>query len=138
MKFGKIKGPVTAKGHEEWIELESVQMAIHGSQGGKVPSTSEVAATKNQDSSSTDLYRAALSGEGVTVLIDFVKSGDPPEVYLSVELTNTLISSYNLSGSGGGHDRPMESFSLNYSQIKYGHHTATAPLTGTPPMHHLY
>ena len=42
------------------------------------------------------------------------------EKYLTITLDNTLISSYNISGHGGGdHTAPMESFSLNYTKIEY-------------------
>ena len=39
---------------------------------------------------------------------------------LSVELENTLISSYSVSGSSAhANDRPMESLALNFTKITY-------------------
>jgi type VI protein secretion system component Hcp len=53
------------------------------------------------------------------VTIEFVgKDGCTP--YLSLELTDTLISSYSVSGHGGTPiGGPVESLSLNYSWLTY-------------------
>ena len=128
MQFPGIEGPVTAKGYKGWIELESCQLGTNrnvknptvsgGNREASVPSVSEVVVTKVQDSASGGLFRAALIGTGKKVNIDFVKGKEAP--YLSLEMENTLISSYNVSGHGGsGNDRPMESLSLNSTKISY-------------------
>ena len=39
---------------------------------------------------------------------------------LSIELENTLISSYSVSGTGGdAAERPMESLALNFTKVEY-------------------
>jgi type VI secretion system secreted protein Hcp len=143
MKYGDIKGDVTAKGHEGWINLQSCQLGANsatGSRGSGALNVSEIFVTKDADCASTDLFRASLFGEGKTAKIDFVKSKDGgDEVYLTMTLTNTLITSYSVSGHGGDSgQRPMESLSMNFSKIEYGYHTASTPLQGRPPVHHLY
>src|SRR5687767_9204539 len=131
MKYDGIDGAVTSAGHEKWIELQSCQMGVarhvanatgRGSdREAAAPSLSEIVITKDQDVASTNLFKAALWGEGKKVKIDFVKTDQNKfETYLQVELENTMVGSYNVSGSGGdSHGRPMESLSLNCTKILF-------------------
>jgi len=128
MKIDGIKGDVTAKGHEGWIDLSSCQLGVHRSvtspsgrganREATVPSVNEIVITKDLDSASTALFRASLWGEGKKVIIDFVGSDGVP--YLTIELTNALIANYNVSGHGGSaQSSPMESLSINFTNIEY-------------------
>jgi type VI secretion system secreted protein Hcp len=131
MKYDGVDGAVTAAGHEKWIELQSCQLGVHrnvtsptgrgANREAAAPSVNEIVVTKEQDCASTGLFKAALWGEGKKVKIDFVKTDkDKFETYLQVELENTMVSSYNVSGSGGdNHSRPMESLSLNFVKITF-------------------
>src|ERR1700722_11301572 len=112
-----IKGDVTAQGWVGWIELNSFQFGvgrgIASPTGGSAdressaPSLSEITVTKDQDSATGPLVTAALQGEGVTVIIDFVKTSQGSLVkYMEYTLTNTLISGFSTSSGG---DRPSES-----------------------------
>ena len=136
MKIEGIKGNVTAAGHEGWIELMSAQLGVQrrvnttgqgANREASTPSVSEIVVTKDIDSASTDLFRMSLWGEGKKVTIDFVSSGQTVP-YLSIELENTLISNYSVSGHGGsGHETPMESLSLNFTKISYTTKVTTPP-----------
>jgi type VI secretion system secreted protein Hcp len=131
MKYDGIDGGVTAQGHDKWIELHSAQLGVNRhitSASGRgtnreasAPAVSEIVVTKDQDVASTSLFKASLWGEGKKVKIDFCKTDkDKLESYLTVELENTLVSSFSCSGSGGDtHSRPMESLSLNFTKITY-------------------
>jgi type VI secretion system secreted protein Hcp len=121
-----IKGDVTATGWENWIELNSFQFGlgrgIASPTGGSAdressaPSLSEITISKAQDSATGPLVTAALQGEGVTVIIDFVKtSSGQLTKYMEYKLTNTLISGWSTSSGG---DRPSESISLNFTKIE--------------------
>jgi type VI secretion system secreted protein Hcp len=121
-----IKGDSTAEGFIEWIELSSFQFGvgrgISSPTGGSAdressaPSLSEITITKAQDSSTGPLVTDALQGEGVTVIIDFVKtSAGKLEKYMRYTLTNTMISGWSTSSGG---DRPTESLSLNFTKIE--------------------
>ena len=126
-----IDGDVTAEGHEKWIEVNSfswgVGRGVTSPMGGSAdreasaPSVSEITVTKVSDKSTANLIREALWGEGKKVKIDFCKTDkDKFEPYLQLELENTLISNYSVSGHGGvGHSQPMESLSLNFSKITF-------------------
>ncbi|MEP6850334.1 MAG: type VI secretion system tube protein Hcp [Acidobacteriota bacterium] len=136
LRMDGVNGGVMREGHVEWIELESCQLGVQrtvtSSSGRgtnremKVPSVSEIVATKSQDNASTALSRQALAGAGKKVTIDFVNSDGT--TYLSLELEGVLISSFNVGGHRGVRsDRPMESFSLNFTKI-----TSTAKPVAPP------
>ena len=141
MNIEGIPGDVTAEGHENWIEVNSFQLGIgrhigvptgrHAEREAAAPSVSEITVTKMSDVASAKIMQHALWGEGVKVLIDFVKTDrDKLEVYDQYELEDVLFS--NLSISSGG-ERPMESLSLNFTKIIYNHvQMADKNETGSP------
>ncbi len=121
-----VKGDATATGWVGWIELNSFQFGvgrgISSPTGGSAdressaPSLSEITVTKDQDTSTGPLLTEALQGEGVTVIIDFVKtSSGQLTKYMEYTLTNTMISGWSTSSGG---DRPSESISLNFTKIQ--------------------
>jgi type VI secretion system secreted protein Hcp len=118
-----ITGDATANGHEKWIELSSAQMGTFRSIAPNGPSAStgsEIVITKSMDSASNALFRQSLNGEGATIQIDFVKSGENESTYLTFTLQNALISEYQPSRSGQG--RPTESLTLNFTKITFNIH----------------
>src|SRR5262245_4100391 len=129
MKYGKIKGGVTAKGHEGWIEIQSAQLGVNRhvtSPSGRgtnreasVPAVSEIVVTKDQDGASADLLRESFRGDGADVEIHFMKTdSQDPNPYLAIKLTNVRIASYSFAGSGGGPTGPaMESLALNFTHV---------------------
>jgi type VI secretion system secreted protein Hcp len=128
MKVDGIDGAVKGK-YKGLIELQSCQFGTHrnitaptgrGSERRAAPpSVSEIVVTKEQDTTSTALFRESLTGSGKKVVIEFVK-GDPPTPYMRVALDDVLISSFSVSGHGGGNSaKPLESLSLNFSRVKY-------------------
>jgi type VI secretion system secreted protein Hcp len=59
----------------------------------------------------------ALVGVGQPCEIHLVETGaDKLEIYLTVKLTNCLVSGYSMSSGG---DRPSESLSINFTKIEY-------------------
>ncbi len=135
MKYEGIKG--TAKGkYNEWIELKSAQLGKHinptnaagsGQIRENATAINEIIVTKPQDNATAQLFNEAFTTVGKKVTIDFVKDGDLAP-YLSIELENTTVSSYNISGHGGeNQDLPMESLSLNFTKISY----SVTPTTST-------
>jgi len=87
IKYGDIKGDVTAEGHkgaDGWVEVGSFQFGvgrgIASPTGGgddresSAPSVSEIVVTKDMDVSSFSWLEASLWGEGVAVQIDFCKT----------------------------------------------------------------
>jgi type VI secretion system secreted protein Hcp len=139
-----IKGDVTATGWENWIEVSSFQFGvgrgIASPTGGSAdressaPSVSEITITKDQDTSTGPMLTAALQGEGVTVIIDFVKTSQGQLAkYMEYTLTNTLISGFSTSSGG---DRLTESVSLNFTKIQVDPTTidATGAISNANPV----
>jgi type VI secretion system secreted protein Hcp len=109
-----IAGDVTAAGHEKWIEVNSFKWGIgrgisspvgaSADRESSAPSVSEVVVSKASDVSSAKLFSEALQGEGKTVQLDFCKTDKGQlEVYLSLILTNCMISGHSVNSGG---DRP--------------------------------
>ncbi len=130
MKYGTVKGDVTADGHkgsDGWVEVNSFQWGvgrgISSPTGGSAdressaPSVSEITVTKPMDVSSAPFLNEALQGEGVDCQFDFCKTDKGVlEVYATYMLTNTMISGYSTSSGG---DRPSESLSLNFTKVEF-------------------
>jgi len=120
-----IKGKVTAKGHEEWIDASSLQWGVGRAISSAVgtsadreaskPSISEVSITKLMDESSPMIFTEACVGKGKKVLIDLCTVGsDQIDTYMSYELEECMISGYSVSTGG---DRPSESISLSFTKM---------------------
>jgi type VI secretion system secreted protein Hcp len=111
------------------IVVESVQLGpsnagAHTSGHGanreaSAPTVSEIVVTSIQGDHSTELFKRSLRGEPFSAEIVFVKPGESTP-YMKIKLTNVLISSYSVSGHGGGPDgKPMETWTLNATNIEY-------------------
>ena len=85
-----------------------------GSPGGTVK---EIQITRTQDGSSPELLRASLTGGPETATLDFVNSDG--RIYLSVELTETLITYVPERGHEHGHRQPEESMMLSFKKIEF-------------------
>ena len=133
----KIQGDVNERGHARWIELQSVSWGLQRSaraeeKEASAPTFSEIIVTKLQDKSSHSLFREAMSGQPTDVTIDFVKTDEGgPLVWMKYKLVKALISSHSMSGSAHGENRPIESFSINFTKLDYG--PGVTPHTGNPP-----
>ncbi|WP_066960598.1 type VI secretion system tube protein Hcp [Microbulbifer sp. Q7] len=121
-------GNVTAKGYEDWIEVDSFNFGVGrgiSMEAGAVanreasrPSLSEVTVTKRIDAASGGLFKASVTGdEGVKVEIHVVQTGaNSVEKFAVYNLEDVIISSYSISASAGG--APQEAISLSFSKIE--------------------
>ncbi|QQS41849.1 MAG: type VI secretion system tube protein Hcp [Acidobacteriota bacterium] len=131
LKFEGIQG--NGKGrYKGWIEIDSAQLGYAGPRppllknkpGGSV--VSEITITKIADSTTPQMLRHLHNNEGRKVKIHFVKSDGPKEApYISIELENTLISSYSIVNQPGGKANYYETIALNYTKITYN----TSPIS---------
>lgn len=128
LQFGtKIKGNVTAEGHDGWIECSSFQfgcgrgvsMPVGRGSDREVsaPSISEMTLTKELDDSSALLFQESLSGQGRDdATIHVVRTqASKLETVLEYTLANAVISSYSISSGG---DRPSESLSISFTKVE--------------------
>jgi len=121
-------GNVTAKGYEDWIEVDSFNFGVGrgismeaGAMANREatrPSLSEITLTKRIDAASGGLFKSSVSGdEGVKVEIHVVQTGaSSVEKYAVYNLEDAIISSYSISASAGG--PPQESISLSFAKIE--------------------
>ena len=125
MKIDGIDGKVTAKGHEKWIDVSSLQWGVGRAISSAVgtsadreaskPSISEVSVTKLMDESSPHIFTEACVGKGKKVIIDLCTVGtDQINTYMTYELEECMISGYSVSTGG---DRPSESISLSFTKM---------------------
>ena len=146
MNYNNIKGDVTETKHATWVELHSCQWGVGrgisstvGSSAERestAPSISEIVVSKENDVASGKLMTEALSGDGQTVQIDFTRTfKDSQEIYLTLTLTNTIISGYSHSSSG---ERPIETISLNFTKIQYTTNQMKPDGTQGDPDHVIY
>ena len=131
MKFGDIKGQVQTDGFKDWIELESMQYGVNrnvstgaGGAGreGAHPNISDILITKTFDVASPKLYQDAVAGafhSNVDIKLT-TTTKNKIDTYLALELKDCGVASYSTSAHGGaGGSAPMESFSLNFTNIMY-------------------
>ncbi len=129
LKYGDIKGDVTEDAHRGWIELTNLSFGVSRGTGrsgseGSAPSMSDLLVTKGQDSASPALNREAVSGRPVDAVIDLVR--DDSSVSLRYTMSNTMISSWSVSG--GGDSGPVtESMGLNFTKIEFEQNPGTPP-----------
>ena len=120
-----IEGNVTAAGHENWIDLNSIQWgvgrAISSSVGTSAdreaskPSISEISVTKQMDASSPMIFTEACVGKSKTVTIHLCTTGtEEIETYMEYELEDCMVSGYSVSSGG---ERPSESISFSFTKM---------------------
>lgn len=141
LKIDGIEGPVTAQGLEGFIQAESFSSDIQRkltTQPGAVanrettkPVFSEITITKIVDKTTPLLFSEATVGAAKpTAVIKFISTGSSLNEYLTITLSNVMISSQTLNTLGkdpasqGSNidalvgDRPMETLTLNFSKIE--------------------
>lgn len=131
MKYGDIKGDVTHDKHKGWLQIDSVQFGVarsistmNGRTANRESSQaalSEVTVSKAMDGSGPKLFLEACVGwMARDVMLNFVRTGDVGETYLTLWLTNALVSSYAFTSDG---DRPAETILINFTKIEMKHTT---------------
>ncbi|MDP8243212.1 MAG: type VI secretion system tube protein Hcp [Candidatus Hinthialibacter antarcticus] len=130
IKFDGIDGESVDVKHEKWINILSFEHAIRydRDQGDANPtrrgktSLSDLTCVKELDKSSPKLAESILTNKVFPeVKIEVTKRGAGGEnqaVYLTYELKNVIVTSYQFQASGDGDEPPVEVFSLNFEEIK--------------------
>lgn len=105
---------------------------------------SAISFSKYIDSSIADLLKNCWNGKTIataelTCLNADADSNSDGGVYLTISMTEVIISSYNVSGGGGGF--PIENFTFTYGSVKYNY-VPFKPADGTgsgnkPATHNL-
>lgn len=126
LKIEGIDGNVESKGHEKWIECQSMQWGVGRGISTRVgsgldreasaPSISEVSVTKLMDQASPKIFTESCVGKSKKVELHLTKTGqDQIETFMEYILSDSLISGYSVSSGG---DRPTESVSINFTKLE--------------------
>ncbi len=130
LKIPGVNGESVISGFEKQIDIlawswggtQSGTMHIaQGGGSGKV-SFQDLSITKWVDTSTPQIMMNLASGKhfpGDTILSVSKASGEgKPLLYLTITMTDTLITSYTTGGSGG-EDRVTENITLNFAEVKF-------------------
>lgn len=137
LKFGNVKGNVTADGYAGQIAVSRVKFGVARSvsmEAGNLsnrestkPNLSAITISKSADNSVAALFKEALTGSaGQEATITFVRTGsDKVQEFMSYKLTNCIISSYDIEAEGD--EQPTEELTLSYSaiEVSYKDHDAS-------------
>jgi type VI secretion system secreted protein Hcp len=134
VKIDGIEGESEDSSHKKEIQIQSFSFGAsnagssglgQGSGTGKV-SIQDLHIVKPIDKSSVTIHKFCCNGKHIpTVVLTVRKAGENPQDYLVVTLTESMISSYTITGHEGG-GLPMESVSFNFSKIKHDYKPQTA------------
>lgn len=131
MQIQGMNGNVTAKGHENWIHVDSMTVGVKSPVHTKVgdtrdrikgdPVIGDVLIVKEADASSVHLFSHSLQGKVIpTVKIDVCHTGKEMSPHQQYILNNVLVSHYEES-----HDptakNPQEMIRLNFTKIEKSH-----------------
>jgi|SRR5579864_3361372 len=139
LKLGTVQGDSKAKGHVGWIEVDSASFGVgrgqqYGTSGGSTPTVHDMLFTKQTDSSSATLFRMATgAGQPQLATVDFVDNDG--DVFLRVELSDTVVAAFSVSGTKGG--RSVENFTLNFGKMVTRHFTADTTTEALEVLHQL-
>ncbi|GLQ31859.1 Hcp family type VI secretion system effector [Litoribrevibacter albus] len=124
LNYEGIKGETTAEGFKDLITLLSMDWGSNRelssftgtAQDREASSTrlSDIVITKLQDKASPDLFKEATIGKGKSAVFHITKQGDKIEEIMKIELTDAMISSYQMSVQG---DRPVETITISYTEL---------------------
>jgi type VI secretion system secreted protein Hcp len=144
IKIGALEGESADKAHGKEIDvlawswgMSNSGSAHHGGgQGAGKVNVQDLSFTKWIDKSSPDLMLACCNGKHFPEAKLIVrKAGEKPLEYLTVTMTDLIITSVSTGGSGG-EDRLTENVTLNFAKVKVDYKEQTKTGTGgaTPTM----
>jgi type VI secretion system secreted protein Hcp len=119
-----LKGESTQSGFEDQIEILSYSWGVsqaggfaYGTGGGvSKANVHDISLSMRQCAASPVVMENCASGKHLDkATLSCLKAGGSQELYLTIELEDVLISSYQTGGSGD--DIGIESLSLNFSKV---------------------
>ena len=129
IKFDGVTGEAQDKDHKGWSDLASFSQGI--SQPGRASTgptrrrgdvvLDDVVCTKELDKSSPKIGEAICKGKvfpKVEIHVTASTTDAGRVTYYAYELKNVMVTSFDVSGSGQAEDVPMETFSLNFEEVK--------------------
>ena len=130
LKLDGIAGESTDEKHKGEIQIDSFSWGVSnqgtmgrgGGGGSGKADFSDITFTKWGNTSSPQLVAAAASGEHIaSAVFTARKQGGKAgqQDFMTVTLSEVMVTSYQTSGHGGADSIPQDSFSLNFTKIEY-------------------
>ncbi|HLF30336.1 MAG TPA: type VI secretion system tube protein Hcp [Xanthomonadales bacterium] len=122
IKISGVEGESTDKGHTGEIDIQSWSWGDSQREAASGMATDKrqhkpLMITKRVDKSSPMLQQASAAGSSIPSMTVYLpKQGDTSTGYLTYELKNVMVTSYQTSRGSSG-TVPTETFSLNYEKI---------------------
>ena len=126
IKIGSLEGEAKDKAHGKEIDVlawswgasNSGSAHVGGGAGAGKVNVQDLSFTKYIDKSSPDLMLACCNGKHFPEAKLIVrKAGENPLEYITITLTDVLVTSVSTGGSGG-EDRLTENVTLNFAKVK--------------------
>lgn len=129
IKFDGVDGEAKDKDHDKWSDIISFSQGVSQPGGGSTGPTrrrgdailDDVVCVKELDKASPKLAESVCKGKiypKVEIHLTASTTAAGRVTYYAYELTNVMVTSYNISGSAQSEDVPTEEFSLNFEEIK--------------------
>ena len=129
IKFDGVDGEAQDKDHKAWSDLASFGQGLHQPGAGATGPTrrrgdvivDDLTCSKELDKASPKIAEAVCKGKvfpKVEIHLTASITDAGRVTYYAYQLTNVLVTSYEIGGSGQAEDVPMETFSLNFEEIK--------------------
>ena len=127
MKIEGIEGDVTAKGHENWIQIDKIELHIErtlSAEPGRIsdrertrPTLSEITIHKKMDRTSPLLFSESCVGKAKEeLLIDICQTNNTLSAYMQYNLSNVIVSYYQVNHENN--HQPIETIRLSYDRIE--------------------
>jgi len=144
IKIGALAGESVDKKHAgdidvlawSWGMSNSGSAHVGGGAGAGKANVQDLSFTKYIDKCSPDLMLATCNGKHYDKAVLVVrKAGETPLEYLTITMTEVLVTSLSTGGSGG-EDRLTENVTLNFASVKvdYVEQTKTGGAGAKPSM----
>jgi len=134
MQINGMNGNVTAKGHEQWIQLKSIDFNVQrnlSSEPGRLadrestrPTVSQFTITKKMDQTTPLLFSESCVGQAKPeIKIDICQSGSQLTPYMQYTLSNVIVSGYQVgtpetTPDQAGSEYPVETVTLSFDKIE--------------------
>ena len=128
LKLGTLKGESVVKGFEDQMQILSWGWGMtqtgttHSASGGGAGKVEvhDLQFVKNIDAASPNLALSCAKGTHYdTAVLTMRKAGGTALEYVTLTLTDVIVSSYSVSESGG--DQMQDTVALNFAKFKYSY-----------------
>ena len=128
IKFDGVDGECNDRDHKGWSDIMSFSWGLNKAGAGAtgqtrrrgVATVQDVSCTKEYDKASPKLAESICTGKVFpkVEIHDTATYAENRATFLKYELKQVLVTSHQVSAAGGGDAVPLESFSLNFEEIK--------------------